>query len=558
MLTAHQSTFKYNLSLEYEMSYGSEFYERRPNIMARKINVKLILELRDAGMSRSAIASTRKISRNSVSEVFNIADERHISFDDVRGMTDEEAYRFFYPEKYVNEIMYEQPDYEYVHNELKKVGVTLKLLHEEYVEKCHREDQIPVGRTKFNEGYTEYTAENHLTNHLEHKPGERCEVDWSGPTMHYVDRNTGEIIKVYLFVGTLPYSQYTYVEPCLNMKMNSFIGCHVNMYEYFGGVPTRTICDNLKTGVVSHPKNGEIILTDDYEALGSHYMTAIMPAQVRKPKQKSSVEGSVGKIATAIIAKCRNMTFYSLAELKIAVAEKLKDFNHEPFQKREGSRYEIWLEEKTYLRSLPSLPYEVSEWIYGRTIHVDFHVVYNKNRYSCPYQYAKKKDHKVDLRVTASTVEIYYKGDRIATHHRFPDYVQNRYSTHQEDMPKAFRDIVEWDDVRIRKWARSIGKYTSDVIDRIFNYVDIKEQGYNPSLAVLRLSRTYSDARLETACEVALSRGIRSPRYRHLKAILSSNQDIVFKEKQAAAMEPEDASMGFLRGSDYYKKGGHK
>ena len=526
--------------------------------MARKINVKLILELRDAGMSRSAIASTRKISRNSVSEVFNIADERHICFNDVRGMTDEEAYRLFYPDKYVNEIMYKQPDYEYVHNELKKVGVTLKLLHEEYVEKCHEEDQIPMGRTKFNEGYTEYTVENHLTNHLEHKPGERCEVDWSGPTMHYVDRDTGEIIKVYLFVGTLPYSQYTYVEPCLNMKMNSFIGCHVNMYEYFGGVPTRTVCDNLKTGVVSHPKNGEIILTDDYEALGTHYLTAIMPAQVHKPKQKPSVEGSVGKIATAIIAKCRNTTFHSFAELKITVAEKLKDFNHEPFQKREGSRYEVWLEEKEYLRPLPSLPYEVSEWIYGRTINVDFHVVYKKNRYSCPYQYAKKKDHKVDLRVTASTVEIYYKGDRIATHNRFPDYVTNKYSTHQEDMPKAFRDIVEWDDVRIRKWARSIGKYTSDVIDRIFSYVDIKEQGYNPSLAVLRLSRTYSDARLETACEVALSKGIRSPRYRHLKAILSSNQDIVFKEKQMAVTEPEDTSMGFLRGSDYYKKGGQR
>lgn len=526
--------------------------------MARKINVKLILELREAGMSRSAIASTRKISRNSVSDVFNIADKRHISFEDVREMTDEEAYRFFYPDKYVNEIMYEQPDYEYVHNELKEVGVTLKLLHEEYVDKCHRENKIPMAKTKFNEGYNEYTIENHLTNHLAHKPGERCEVDWSGPTMHYIDRDTGEIIKVYLFVGTLPYSQYTYVEPCLNMKMNTFIGCHVNMYEYFGGVPTRTICDNLKTGVVSHPKSGEIILTADYEALGYHYMTAIMPAQVRKPKQKPSVEGNIGKLATAIIAKCRNMTFYSFAELKLAVSEKLKDFNRQPFQKREGSRYEVWQEERPYLKDLPALPYEVAEWIYGRTIHIDFHVVYKKNRYSCPYQYAKKKDNKVDLKITASTVEIYYKGERIATHHRFPDYVENRYSTHQEDMPKAFRDIVEWDDARIRRWAKSIGKSTSVVIDKIFSYVSIKEQGYNPSLAVLRLSRTYSDARLETACELALSRGIRSPRYRHLKAILSANQDIVYKEQQTAMTELEDTSMGYLRGSDYYKKGGQR
>ena len=523
--------------------------------MARKINVKLILRLRDAGMSRSSIASTRKMSRNSVSDVFRIADERHITYANVQDMSDEEAYRFFYPDKYVNEIMYGEPDYEYVHKELKKVGVTRKLLHEEYVEQCQRENKIPMAKTKFNEGYLEYTAENNLTNHKDHKPGERCEVDWSGPTMHYVDRDTGEIITVYLFVATLPYSQYSYVEPCLNMKMNTFIGCHVNMYEYFGGVPTRTVCDNLKTGVVDHPKEGEIILTDDYEALGSHYVTAIMPAQVGKPKQKPSVEGTVGKIATAIIARCRNEVFYSFADLKLKVAEKLRAFNHEVFQKREGSRYEVWLEERQYLRDLPSLPYEVAEWVYGRSINLDFHVVYKKNRYSCPYQYAKKKDHKVDLKVTSSVIEIYYKGERIATHNKFPDHVTNRYSTHPEDMPKAFRDIVDWDDERIRNWAKSIGKSTGAVIDRIFSCVDIKEQGYNPSLAVLRLSRTYSDARLETACELALSRGIRSPRYRHLKAILSANQDIVYKEQQEALAEPEDTSMGYLRGSDYYKKG---
>ena len=524
--------------------------------MARKINVKLILELREAKMSRSGIASTRNISRNSVRDVFRIADERHITFADVSGMSDEEVYRLFYPDRHVNEIMYGDPDYKYVHEELKKTGVTLKLLHEEYIDKCQKEGKIPMAKTKFNEGYNEYTSVNNLTNHLEHKPGEKCEVDWSGPTMHYVDRDTGEIITVYLFVATLPYSQYTYVEPCLNMKMNTFISCNVRMYEYFGGVPTRTVCDNLKTGVVSHPKEGEIILTKDYEALGSHYVTAIMPAQVKKPKQKPSVEGNIGKIATAIIARCRNEVFYSFADLKLKVAEKLNDYNHEPFQKREGSRYEVWQEEKQYLRALPSMPYEVAEWVYGRSINLDFHVVYNKNRYSCPCQYATKKDHKVDLRVTPTTVEIYYKGDRIATHHKFPDYVSNKYSTHPEDMPKAFRDIVDWDDERIRNWAKSIGSSTSIVIDRIFSYVDIKEQGYNPSLAVLRLSRTYSDARLETACELALSRGIRSPRYRHLKAILSANQDIVYKEQKEALTMPEDTSMGYLRGSDYYKKGG--
>lgn len=195
--------------------------------MARKINVKLIMELRDAGLSRSAIASTRHISRHSVSEVFNIADEKGIHYDDIRALDESEVYRIFYPEKFANETMYGDPDYEHVHQELKKVGVTLKLLHEEYVDRCERNGEIPMGKTKFNKGYAEFTVANRLTNHLEHKPGERAEVDWSGPTMHYVDMSTGELITVYLFVGTLPYSQYSYVEPCPDMKMNTFIRCLV-------------------------------------------------------------------------------------------------------------------------------------------------------------------------------------------------------------------------------------------------------------------------------------------------------------------------------------------
>ena len=314
--------------------------------MARKIDVKLILQLRDAGLSKSAIASTRQISRNSVRDVFDIADAKGIRYSDVRGLEDSELYHLFYPEKYANESMYGDPDYEHVHQELKKTGVTLKLLHEEYVERCEQNGEIPMGKTKFNEGYADYTIAHRLTNHVDHKPGERAEVDWSGPTMHYVDFSTGEVITVYLFVGTLPYSQYTYVEPCLNMKMDTFIRCHIHMYEYFGGVPVRTICDNLKTGVVSHPREGEIILTDEYAALGYHYETAIMPAGVRKPKQKASVEGSVGKIATAIIARCRNDVYNSFEDLKRGVSGKLDKFNRDPFQKREGSRYEAFMEER--------------------------------------------------------------------------------------------------------------------------------------------------------------------------------------------------------------------
>ena len=207
-----------------------------------------------------------------------------------------------------------------------------------------------------------------------------------------------------------------------------------HMYEFFDGVTIRTVCDNLNTCVIMHPKQVDIILNDNYESLGSHYMTAIMPTGVRKPKQKASVEGTVGKVATAIIAKLRNKIFYSFQELKLAVSEKLSEFNNEPFQKREGSRSAVYQEERRYLQKLPAIPYEISEWIYKRKVNLDCHIVYVKNRYSCPYQHVGKE---ADLKVTDTTLEIYIKGKRVTTHNLFPDYVSNRYSTHDEDMPES-------------------------------------------------------------------------------------------------------------------------
>lgn len=185
--------------------------------------------------------------------------------------------------KMLTEDIYELPDYDHVHKELKRAGVTLKLLWEEYCDKCHDEGTLPVGYSKFSYNYGTYTTRNEIANHLENKPGVKCEVDWSRPTMKLINKYTGEITKVYLFVGCLTYSRFAYVEPTLDMKIDTWMRCHIRMYVSFGGVPIRTVCDNLKTGVVKNPKEGEIILTDAYESLGLHYVTAIMPAGVRKP-----------------------------------------------------------------------------------------------------------------------------------------------------------------------------------------------------------------------------------------------------------------------------------
>ncbi|MGL4799687.1 MAG: IS21 family transposase [Cellulosilyticaceae bacterium] len=517
--------------------------------MANKINVKLILELKASGLSQNLIAKTRHISKTSISDVLSIAHEKKIFYDAIKDKSEDEVYRLFYPDKFSAESTFKAPDYPYIHNELKKVGVTLKLLHQEYKDSCFKEGVIAVGYTKFTEDYRTYTKQCNLSNHLYHKPGQTVEVDWSGSGMEIVDALTGEVIKVHLFVACLPYSQYAYVEPTLDEKQDTWLRCHIHMYQFFEGVPVKTVCDNLKTGVIKHPKEGEIILNDAYEGLGSHYITAIMPTGVRKPKQKASVEGTVGKIATAIIAKLRHKTFYSFAQLKESVAEALNAFNEAPFQKRQYNRKEVFQEEKQHLRALPDIPYEVATWEYHHKVYPNSHACISKNYYSVPFAYAGQY---VDVKLTESIVEIYNNHQRISSHPKFPLYVSNHYATHKEDMPDAFNQ-PEMNDLRLKQWAASIGTHTSEVIERLFKSVTIKEQAYNSALSVLKLSKTYSNERLENACEIALPM-TRMPRYKHLKGILASNQDVLYAEEKQSSIHSESSkeTAGYVRGADYY------
>ena len=520
--------------------------------MSNKINVKLILELTAQGLSQNEIAKTRHISKHSVSDVVRIAGEKGLSFEDVEGMNDDALYQMFFPDRMTSGQIYEFPDYEYVHKELRRVGVTLKLLWQEYREQCLKNGTIPVGKTKFCDDYGKYVAMSAITNHLEHKPGDRCEVDWSGPTMSFTNPDTGEAITVYLFVGCLTYSRYAYVEPTLDMQMDTWLRCHINMYHAFGGVPVRTVCDNLKTGVVKHPREGEIVLTDAYEALGTHYVTAIMPASVRKPKQKASAEGTVGNIATAIIAKLRNRKFRDFLSLRKAAAKALKEYNDAPFEKRPYSRAEVLVEERQFLRPLPAVEYEIASWEMNRKVYPNCHITFKKNFYSVPYAYRGRF---VDVRYTDDMVEIYHDHQRIASHPKFPDYVSNKYHTNAADMPEHFNQ-PEMNDERMRGWASAIGPNTVEVVEQIFRSVQIKEQAYNPVLAVLRLSKHYSEERLEAACELAL-KNASSPRYKYLRAILANNQDILLKEREAQSHSQDNSSSvnetgAFMRGAEYY------
>lgn len=513
--------------------------------MARKIKAKRILQLRDGGLSRTAIARSTGMSKQSVCDVFDVAEEQGIAYDDVRDMPDDEVYRLLFPDRNNHEPAYALPDWEHVHKELAKTGVTLKLLHSEYADKCAEQGRVSMGYDRFCKLYREFTVRNSVTSRVGHKAGRICEVDWSGPTMELANPDTGELTTVYLFVGTLPFSRYSYVEPTLDMKQDTWLLCHVHMFEHFGGSVPVIVPDNLKTGVVKHPREGEVVLNGAYEEMAAHYGAAVMPGRVRKPKDKPSVENTVYNIALSVIGPLRGTAFASFDALRAAVTGQLEAYNAAPFQKRSGSRKACFeSEERPLLRPLPAVPYEICTWVYDRKVQKNSHVAYAKNFYSVSHVHVGKK---VDLRIAGSTLEVFLGGERLATHRLFPPYLSNKYSTAESHMPQD-RSYQDWNAERIRKWALRIGPCCSAVIERSFTSARFEEQAYNPCLAILRLSHAYSAPRLERACEMVLETGVKTPRYAHIKPILETNQDKIAPEDGCA----DGAAVGYVRGADYY------
>ena len=437
------------------------------------------------------------------------------------------------------------PDYELVHRELAKSGVTLQLLWFEYCDKCRDSGEIPYQLTQFKKYYRDYVVKTKATMHINRKPGEIMEVDWAGQTAKLIDTDTGEEIDAYVFVAALPYSGYAYVEAFLSQKQDAWIAAHVNAYGFFGGVTRILVPDNLKTGVVKNTKI-ETVLNKTYQELAEHYGTAIIPARIRAPKDKPTVEGAVGNISTFILAAIRNQRFFSLREMNAVIREKLHAFNHKPFQKKEGSRASVFAEERTFLLPLPKNAFELASWKIA-TVQYNYHVSVDGQFYSVPYEYIKRK---VDVRLTRNVVEIIFEGIRVCSHVRLHGR-QGQYSTQEAHMPPNHQQYTQWNGDRFRKWAAKIGENTATIVETILTGYKVEQQGYRACMALLKMADTYTPERLETACGRALSYTPR-PSYKAIQAILKSGQDKI-SEKSAAPSDP--SPFGFTRGADYYGRG---
>jgi len=514
---------------------------------------KQILQLRLKGYSQRRIADTLKVSRNTVAKVFKALQDHPISADVLDSMSVQELHQQLFPEDSLVPVLV-TPDYDYIHKELLKSGVTLKLLWEEYIDTCRRSGKPPYMYSQFCKLYQDYVNQNRLTMHIRHKPGDKLMVDWVGTSLPLYDKVTGKSCKVYLFVATLPFSMYCFAKACLTMKEEDWINVHISMYEYFGASTRILTPDNLKTAILSNKKYEDPIVNRVYQELAEHYQTAILPARVLAPKDKAAVEGAAGQATSHIIAKLRDRQFFDINDMNAAIRKELDRFNHNDFQKKDGSRYSVFREEEfPFMQPLPKYPYEFAQWKTA-TVQLNYHIAIDYQNYSIPYAYVKKK---VDVRYTKSMIEVFYKGSRICSHKRLYGR-RGQYSTLIDHMPANHQLYSEWDSARFLKWASDIGNSTKEVVKKLFQSYRVEEQAYKGCLSLLKLADKYSPERLENACSIALTR-IPSPRYKNIRLILESGQDK--KESNASQGCPSSSASSqyaCVRGAAYYGGGSHE
>ena len=405
------------------------------------------------------------------------------------------------------------PDWSEIHQELRRPGVTLMTLWQEY--KINHPDGYQY--SWFCDLYRDWRNQLDVIMRQNHIAGDKLFIDYAGQTVPVVNQHTGEVRQAQVFIATLGASSYTYAEATLTQSLPDWIGSHARAFEYFGGVPNALVPDNLKSGVKS-PHRYEPVINPTYQDLAEHYSVAVVPARVREPKDKSKVESAVQVVERWILAKLRDRTFFSVGELNEAMTVLLEELNNQSFQKLDGSRRSLFEAlDKPALRPLPTQRYQYAEWKEAR-VHIDYHVEVDKHYYSVPYQLVKKQ---LSVRITENTIECFHKGQRVASHQR--SHLKGRHTTDSVHMPEKHRKYAQWTPERMQEWAAKTGPETEAVIRRILSTRRHPEQSYRSCLGIMRLGKGYGNDRLENACRRALYADTCS--YRSIESILKNNLD---------------------------------
>jgi transposase len=492
------------------------------------------------GKSHRDTARSLGVSAGAVAGAVGRAGHAGLCWAQIEALSDDELEARLYGAPGPASRQRSMPDLAQIHIELRKPGVTLELLHIEYLQKH------PDGYryTRFCELYREWCKRRRLSMRQVHRAGEKLFVDYSGKKPCIIDPKTGEVHEVELFVAVLGASNYTYAEATRTQKSSDWIASHIRALEFLGGVPGALVPDQLKSGV-SKSCRYEPDVHRTYAELAAHYDTAIIPARPRKPRDKAKVEVAVQVVQRWILARLRKEQFFSLYALNQRIAELLAELNSRPMRTYGGvSRRDLFERlDRPALRPLPVERYVYGTWKAAR-VNIDYHIDVARHYYSVPYALAHEL---VEARVSATTVEIFHKGKRVASHPRRDE--PGRHTTNPEHMPKSHQKHLEWTPSRLLRWASAIGPNVEALVNAILDERRHPEQGYRSCLGILRLQKRYGDERLDAACQRALR--VRARSYRHVDSILKHGLD----RTPVPGDEPAERSPvehDNVRGPDYY------
>lgn len=513
--------------------------------------IKEVLRLAAADRSQREIAHAIGVARSTIADYLKRAERAGLRWPAAAELDDGMLERaLFPPPPAVPTESRPWPDFGLVHREIKRKGVTLFLLWEEY--KAAHPDGFQY--SWFCEHYRAFASKVDVVMRQTHRAGEKTFVDYAGQTVGVVDRTTGEVREAQIFVAVLGASSYTYAEATWTQGLSDWIGSHQRAFTYFDGVTEILVPDNLRSGVTrAHRYEPDINPT--YAEMAAHYGITVLPARVRKPRDKAKAEAGVLVIERWILARLRNRTFFSLDELNRAITELLALVNERPFKKLPGSRRALYEQlDRPALLPLPAERYAFATWKKAR-VNIDYHIELERHYYSVPYQLVK---HEVEARLTEHTVEIFHRSQRVASHRR--SFKVGGFTTVAAHMPRPHREYAEWTPRRLVRWAEKTGPATAEFVEAILSRRRHPQQGFRSCLGLFRLGSDFGEARLEAACRRALHIGALS--YKSIESILKHKLDqapLPAPAQSAEPAQPADPAQAALpldhanvRGPKYY------
>ena len=496
----------------------------------------------DARLSHATIARATGLSKGVVTKYVGLATAAGLDRWPLPDGLDEAALeRRLFADAEPAPSAYLEPDWFAVHQELKAKGVTLMRLWSEHVERvgdrAHRYSQFALR-------YRRWRDAQKRSMRQVHRAGEKVFIDHCGATVAVIDRSTGEVRRAQIFVAVLGASSYTFAEATWTQTLPDWIGSNRRMLEFFGGVPELLVPDNLKAAVTKASRH-EPVVNATYAEFAAHYGTAVLPARPRKPKDKAKAENGVLLVERWILAALRHREFFTLAELNEAIRALLVSLNERPFQKRPESRRDLFEAlDRPALRALPDSAYEFAVWKHAK-VGIDYHVEVERAFYSVPHRLVGER---VDVRVSAATVEVLHRGQRVAAHVREPG---RRFHTVSEHMPVSHRAHAQWSPKRFLDWGLEIGMGTGQIVRQQLENRPHPEHGYRSCLGLLSLARRYGHERLERACCQALAIGTDSSA--SVGSILKKGLDLVEVELDSVEEQQELPLHENVRGAEYFR-----